>query len=60
MAARTREDELKELPQWRANKAAWEPGVRTVGLEELDCPPLRRGFLVHARSDSQDVGADAP
>jgi hypothetical protein len=31
---RTREDELRELPQWRANKAAWEPGVRTVGLEE--------------------------
>src|SRR4029077_485600 len=29
MAARTREDELRELPQWRANKAAWEPGVRT-------------------------------
>jgi hypothetical protein len=42
MAARTREDELKELPQWRANKAAWEPGVRTVGLEELDCLGIDR------------------
>jgi hypothetical protein len=42
MAARTREDELRELPQWRANKAAWEPGVRTVGLEELDCLGIDR------------------
>jgi hypothetical protein len=35
MAARTRQDELRELPLWRANKAAWEPGIRTVGLEEM-------------------------
>ena len=26
---------IEELPLWRANKAAWEPGIRTVGLEEM-------------------------
>ena|SRR5436190_22589419 len=42
MAARTRQDELRELPLWRANKAAWEPGIRTVGLEEIDCLGIDR------------------
>jgi hypothetical protein len=31
MAARTREDELKELPQWRANKAAWNLVFEPLG-----------------------------
>jgi hypothetical protein len=39
-------NDASELPQWRANKAAWEPGVRTVGLEELDCLGIdRKGNL---------------
>jgi hypothetical protein len=44
--ARTREDELKEVPLWTANKQAWPPGVRTIGQDELDCLGVdRRGNL---------------
>ena len=44
--ARTREDELKEVPLWTANKQAWPPGVRAIGQDELDCLGVdRRGNL---------------
>ena len=46
MTTRTRDDELKEVPLWKANKATWPPGVRTVGLDEADCLGIdRRGNL---------------
>lgn len=37
MTARTREDELKEVPLWKANKELWPPGVREIDIEEQDC-----------------------
>jgi hypothetical protein len=47
MTARTREDELREVPLWRANKESWPAGVRTIGLDvEGDCLGIdRRGNL---------------
>jgi hypothetical protein len=39
---RTREDELREVPLWKANKAAWPPGVRSVGIDEADCLGIDR------------------
>jgi hypothetical protein len=36
--ARTREEELKEVPLWTANKDSWPPGVRTISMDqEMDC-----------------------
>src|SRR5262245_31904177 len=37
VAARTREAELREVPLWKANTAAWPPSVRRIGQDELDC-----------------------
>jgi hypothetical protein len=37
MTARTREDELREVPLWKANKELWPPGVREIDMEEQDC-----------------------
>jgi hypothetical protein len=37
MTARTREDELREVPLWKANKEAWPAGVREIGQDELNC-----------------------
>src|SRR6266478_8442989 len=47
MTARTREDELREVPLWRANKESWPAGVRPIGLDvEGDCLDIdRRGNL---------------
>jgi hypothetical protein len=33
----TSEDELREVPLWRANKGTWPPGVREIRVEEADC-----------------------
>jgi hypothetical protein len=44
--ARTREEELREVPLWTANKERWPPGVRGIGTEEMDCLGVdRRGNL---------------
>jgi hypothetical protein len=42
-----REAEFKEVPLWRANKQAWPPGVRSIGIiDEIDCMGIdRRGNL---------------
>jgi hypothetical protein len=40
--ARTREEELREVPLWRPNKDRWPPGVRTVGMDEVDCLGIDR------------------
>lgn len=46
MTARTREEELREVPLWKANKGAWPPGVRPIGMDEADCLGVdRRGNL---------------
>lgn len=37
MLDRTREEELHEVPPWKANKAAWPRGVRPIAQDELDC-----------------------
>jgi hypothetical protein len=37
MTARSREDELREVPLWKANKERWPPGVREIAMEEQDC-----------------------
>jgi hypothetical protein len=42
VAERTREDELREVPLWRANKGAWPSGVRPIGMEEIDCVGVDR------------------
>jgi hypothetical protein len=42
MTARTREDELKEVPLWKANKELWPPGVREIDMEEQDCLGIDR------------------
>ena len=34
VTARTREEELREVPLWKANKGAWPPGVRPIGMDE--------------------------
>ena len=44
VTARTREAELREVPLWKANKGAWPPGVRPIGMDEADCLGVdRRG-----------------
>jgi hypothetical protein len=46
MLDRTREEELHEVPPWKANKAAWPRGVRPIGQDELDCLGIdRRGNI---------------
>ena len=46
MTARSREDELREVPLWKANKERWPPGVRETAMEEQDCLGIdRRGNL---------------
>jgi hypothetical protein len=46
MLDRTREEELHEVPPWRANKEAWPRGVRPIGQDELDCLGIdRRGNI---------------
>jgi hypothetical protein len=46
MATRTRDDELREVPLWKANKQNWPAGVREIGMEETDCLGVdRRGNL---------------
>jgi hypothetical protein len=42
MTARTREDELREVPLWKANKELWPPGVREIAVEEQDCLGIDR------------------
>jgi hypothetical protein len=42
MAARTREDEFREVPLWKANKEKWPPGVREIAVEEQDCLGIDR------------------
>src|SRR5262249_41142486 len=42
MTDRTREDELKEVPLWKANKKLWPPGVREIDIEEQDCLGIDR------------------
>jgi hypothetical protein len=42
MTARTREDELREVPLWKANKELWPPGVREIDMEEQDCLGIDR------------------
>jgi hypothetical protein len=42
MIARTREDELREVPLWKANKELWPPGVREIAMEEQDCLGIDR------------------
>lgn len=42
MSARTREDELREVPLWKANKERWPPGVREIDVEEQDCLGIDR------------------
>jgi len=38
----TRDDELKMVPLWKANKANWPPGVREIGQDELNCLGIDR------------------
>jgi hypothetical protein len=46
MTTRTREDELRDIPLWKANKQTWPAGVREIGMEETDCLGVdRRGNL---------------
>lgn len=46
MTARTREEELREVPLWKPNEQTWPPGVRRIGSDELDCLGIdRRGNL---------------
>jgi len=33
----TRDEELKAVPLWKADKQKWPPGVRTIGQDEMDC-----------------------
>ena len=42
MIARTREDELREVPLWKANKELWPPDVREIAMEEQDCLGIDR------------------
>ena len=42
MTARSREDELREVPRWKANKERWPPGVREIAMEEQDCLGIDR------------------
>jgi hypothetical protein len=42
MPARTREEELREVPLWKANKETWPPGVREIDMEEQDCLGIDR------------------
>jgi hypothetical protein len=42
MTARSREDELREVPLWKANKERWPPGVREIAMEEQDCLGIDR------------------
>jgi len=42
MTAHTREDELREVPLWKANKELWPPGVREIDMEEQDCLGIDR------------------
>ena len=42
MTARTREDEFREVPLWKANKEKWPPGVREIAVEEQDCLGIDR------------------
>ena len=46
MTERTRQDELSDVPLWKANKQTWPRGVRPIGQGELDCLGIdRRGDL---------------
>ena len=37
---------MREVPLWKANKGAWPPGVRPIGMDEADCLGVdRRGNL---------------
>ena len=37
---------VREVPLWKANKGAWPPGVRPIGMDEADCLGVdRRGNL---------------
>jgi hypothetical protein len=42
MTLHTSEDELREVPVWRANKETWPPGVREIRVEEADCLGIDR------------------
>jgi hypothetical protein len=42
MTERTSEDELREVPLWRANKETWPPGVREIRVEEAECLGIDR------------------
>jgi len=38
----TRDEELKAVPLWKADKQKWPPGVRTIGQDEMDCLGIDR------------------
>jgi hypothetical protein len=38
----TRDEELKAVPHWKANKQRWRDGVRAIGQDELDCLGIDR------------------
>ena len=42
MTARSREDEFREVPLWKADKERWPPGVREIAIEEQDCLGIDR------------------
>jgi hypothetical protein len=42
MIDRTREDELRDVPLWKANKELWPPAVREIAMEEQDCLGIDR------------------
>ena len=46
MLDRRCEEELAEVPLWKATKQAWPRGVRPIGPNELDCLGIdRRGNI---------------
>jgi hypothetical protein len=42
MTARTREEELRDVPLWKGNKETWPAGVREIAMEEQDCLGIDR------------------
>src|SRR5262249_42605707 len=42
MIVRTSEEEVREIPLWKANKEAWPSGVREIRMEEADCLGIDR------------------
>lgn len=38
----SRDEELRAVPLWTANKQKWPSGVRTIGMDEMDCLGIDR------------------